>query len=119
MPGKGGSSISAFGDARALVAHCDERLAVINGLYEECVRDQSLKASVCIETGKPYHGPYFPYAQTKDTEAAFRNRAIFLPKGKQEAMRREAMLAQCFGYDAGNFLVQQIDHDLTFDTGAY
>jgi transglutaminase-like putative cysteine protease len=32
---------------------------------------------------------------------------------------REAMLDQCFGYDAGNFLVKQIDYDLTFDTGLF
>jgi hypothetical protein len=33
--------------------------------------------------------------------------------------RREVMLEQCFGHDAGNFLVKQIDYDLVFDTGVF
>jgi transglutaminase-like putative cysteine protease len=34
-------------------------------------------------------------------------------------LNREAMLQYCFGYDAGDFLVQQIDYDLVFDTGVF
>jgi hypothetical protein len=87
--------MAAFDNAKALVAHSEQRLPEIARLYEDCLREKDLKPGLAIGVknylenlrsaldycataifkkhgqGKPSHRPYFPYAKLTDSKDEF------------------------------------------------